>query len=984
MKKIIQNLVLCAGLFLFASMGTAFAASSYTVTETDATVGTNASLEIEYTVDTAAQTWAEDDTLTIQVPANFPQWASTTFTAEVDGDTTNDGTAETAITTGLGVGKYIIAGDMLQISWGALAGNWVVVNGSTTIRVLITAGNAPTYADATSTFTFGGATVAADTDPVGLDDVNAAAAVSTASVTLGTNSVVGVAGSTTINLTVPFALDTGDTIDITFPSYVDITGDAEVPTGTFLNTLAFSCDDSSQVLTCTATGGTASSTSGTLVLTGITTRYAGTTDITVFEIENGGVSANDIAIAAAATLTDGTAATSLTGLTADASSVSTVADSTGAVAVTLTFPTVLAATDTIKLTFPANYNLSTMTTPNNGVLAATIGLDNNVNVTVSGQEVTITLLGAQGATLETITLEANTITPYYADSAQNIAVLIEQNSAGAGGADVAASAANTGINVTAGTTTAHAANASVTLANAVANGEGTVTIGLSTGLDLAINDTITMTMPAWINVPTGAIAVTSESFDGLGTFTCAGVNGTRVVTCTATGAITAGASKNIVLTATTDLTAMYAHTSTTTDITDFAVNDNSNSNKDISSDATVAVTTTTVGTLASTNIAPLTLQSGVESANTITFTTTTTIPNLGIIAITYPSGFGVGRSSGVTATSLSGLDGTWTVTVSGQVVTLTQTGGGASAAGAKSLVIPQGIVAPSATGSAGTYTITTKIAAGSEIETDAAVTADTISGGQSSDSGETHTPATTTTTTATTTTTTTDTTTTDATTEDTTTDTTTTDTETPTEVTTSTGETITLNDISDHWGKTNITDMVSTGVVKGDPSGDFRPDGNLNRAEAAAMLYRVLGLSEPATPVESPFSDVAFDEWYAGYIAYLKDLKIVGGNPDGSYKPANDINRAEFLKMAMATYYYVVDATKKAEIDGLETGAMTTAYQDLNATDWFASKVTAATELGFVGGKDCTGGKCFDAGADITRAEATKILHGMFYDMLAE
>jgi hypothetical protein len=206
----------------------------------------------------------------------------------------------------------------------------------------------------------------------------------------------------------------------------------------------------------------------------------------------------------------------------------------------------------------------------------------------------------------------------------------------------------------------------------------------------------------------------------------------------------------------------------------------------------------------------------------------------------------------------------------------------------------------------------------------------------------------------------------------------------PVTVTTESGEIVTLNDVSNHWGKDNITDMVSTGVIKGDPDGDFRPDDSLNRAEAAAMLYRTLGLAEPAAPIEAPFSDVAFDGWYAGYVTYLKDLDIITGNPDGSYKPANNINRAEFLKLALSTYYYIVDETKKAEIDGLEAGPMTDAYQDLKATDWYAPKVTAATELSFVSGKDCDGGKCFDAGADVTRAEATKILHGMFYDMLTQ
>jgi hypothetical protein len=175
--------------------------------------------------------------------------------------------------------------------------------------------------------------------------------------------------------------------------------------------------------------------------------------------------------------------------------------------------------------------------------------------------------------------------------------------------------------------------------------------------------------------------------------------------------------------------------------------------------------------------------------------------------------------------------------------------------------------------------------------------------------------------------------------------------------------------------------MAEEGIVTGDPSGTFRPNDSLNRAEAAAILYRVLGFADPSAPTTKPFPDVAIDTWYAGYINELLDLDLVNGNPDGTYQPAESINRAEFLKLAMSVYYYVSDEETQAEIDALKAGAKTTAYEDL-ATAWYTSTVTAATELGFVSGKTCTGGKCFDAAAEITRAEATTILYNMFYAYL--
>ncbi|MFA6305618.1 MAG: S-layer homology domain-containing protein, partial [Candidatus Gracilibacteria bacterium] len=931
------------------------------------------------------------------------------YTVEIDEDVTNNGTDETAISAGLTAGTYVVAGRTLQIEWAAVAPEsvWTPNAGiTTTVRILITAGGYPTYILTPTTFTFSGVTAAVgpETDPSGTDTVTVSAAALVATVELSTNAVVGPTGATTINLSgLPFGLDTNDTIDITFPDYVDISALAPTtPTGTFIEngTAVLSCDDPGalQLLTCTVTSGT-SPTSGTLIIgavNGITTRYAGTTNITVFEIEHGGTATADIAIDADGSgLTDGTFATTLASLAADTTAVATVGDTTGTVTVAFTFPTVLAADDTIKLTFPTNYNISTMTTPQLAVLAATIGLDNNVNVAMSGQDVTITLLGAQGTGFHTISLEANVITPRYADTAQNLAVLIEKYNGTASGEDVAASAANTGIATPLAVTVAHAANAGIVFTNPAVKGSGTVVLTLSTGLDLAINDTITFTMPAWINVPTATLANTHTFTTDTGTFTCVGVNSTRVITCTVMAdTMDAGTTKTITLTATAALTAVYANISTATDVTDFSVN-NAVYSHPISADTSVAVSTTTVGALTGTNVAPQSLISGVESKNTISFTTATAIPIYGKISVTYPTGWSVAGAEGRTATDLSGLTGTWTASVSGQTVTFTQSGTGsaASTVGATVLALSNGIMPPSANGASGTYTITTKTAAGTAtlnfIETDALVAADTILGGTYS-SGD-DTPATTTTTTATTTTTTTPATTATTTTTPATTTTTTTEptlnpepsVENTTSVETTSGEIVTLTDLPEtFWATDVITAMAKAGIVQGNEDGTFKPNSSLNRAEASALLYRVMGLEEPVNPTLKPFTDVEIDQWYAGYVSELKTREVANGNPDGTYKPANSINRAEFLKLAMNLYKYLGDETTKAAVEALEKGTQTTAFKDLDTTAWYSGTVTAATEKGFIGGKACGADKCFDATAEITRAEATQVLYNMFGKML--
>ncbi len=186
-----------------------------------------------------------------------------------------------------------------------------------------------------------------------------------------------------------------------------------------------------------------------------------------------------------------------------------------------------------------------------------------------------------------------------------------------------------------------------------------------------------------------------------------------------------------------------------------------------------------------------------------------------------------------------------------------------------------------------------------------------------------------------------------------------------------------FSDIADHWGGEAIVEMASKGVVKGDPDGNFRPNDDLNRAEAAAILYRVLGLEEPEVPSEKPFSDVAVDLWYSGYIASLKNLELVNGNPDGTYLPGKDINRVEFLHLALNAYYYISSDELRAEIDA-HRSSESSLFEDVENGLWYSGTVRAAAALEIVEGAECGEGRCFMPTKNISRAEATKILFEMF------
>jgi hypothetical protein len=196
--------------------------------------------------------------------------------------------------------------------------------------------------------------------------------------------------------------------------------------------------------------------------------------------------------------------------------------------------------------------------------------------------------------------------------------------------------------------------------------------------------------------------------------------------------------------------------------------------------------------------------------------------------------------------------------------------------------------------------------------------------------------------------------------------------ETPTEETTATTASEMFSDEIPTWAEAAVTVLVNAGVVEGYADGTFGADYNLNRAEAGAMLWRVLMMGDPTGADSAPFTDVALGEWYTDYVSSLKDLGLVAGNPDDTFQPAENINRAEFLQLAMNVF----DQLNPIQDD--EGYELTEAYIDLDTSAWYAMTVSEATARGFVAGSDCDGGMCFNAAADITRAEASQILYNMF------
>ncbi len=93
---------------------------------------------------------------------------------------------------------------------------------------------------------------------------------------------------------------------------------------------------------------------------------------------------------------------------------------------------------------------------------------------------------------------------------------------------------------------------------------------------------------------------------------------------------------------------------------------------------------------------------------------------------------------------------------------------------------------------------------------------------------------------------------------------------------------------------------VREGIVEGYPDNTFRPDNDVNRAEALKILL----LSSNIKPPEDydnplPFNDVKTSDWFFPYVKDAIDLDVIEGYGDGTFRPANPMSRAEASKILL-------------------------------------------------------------------------------------
>ena len=166
-------------------------------------------------------------------------------------------------------------------------------------------------------------------------------------------------------------------------------------------------------------------------------------------------------------------------------------------------------------------------------------------------------------------------------------------------------------------------------------------------------------------------------------------------------------------------------------------------------------------------------------------------------------------------------------------------------------------------------------------------------------------------------------------------------------------------DVAGSWEEGPVLALAALGAVGGYPDGTFRPAQAVSRAEFAALLQRGLHLAPGSAAALSGFPDAAaVPSWAAPALAAAAGAGLLQGGAGGALDPGGDLSRAEAAVIA-------------ARALGLGAGKAP-AFQDAAAIpSWAAGAVAAAVQDGLLQGyPDGT----FRPLQPVTRAEAAALL----------
>ncbi len=177
---------------------------------------------------------------------------------------------------------------------------------------------------------------------------------------------------------------------------------------------------------------------------------------------------------------------------------------------------------------------------------------------------------------------------------------------------------------------------------------------------------------------------------------------------------------------------------------------------------------------------------------------------------------------------------------------------------------------------------------------------------------------------------------------------------------THTVEDLDMDALDDHWSKGYLENLVGEEdfleeAITTESFFDLLtdmfvdPDKGMDRGQAMQFLVTLAGYDVPEI-TETSFTDLDVDHERAPYIEYAYSQALIGGYPDGTFRPDQVLNRVEALKIIMVFFEKDVDDTLAGDelLDLYELDE--NPFDDLGMDSWYAAYVFRAFADGVVQG----------------------------------
>ncbi|GGD85072.1 S-layer homology domain-containing protein [Paenibacillus nasutitermitis] len=156
-----------------------------------------------------------------------------------------------------------------------------------------------------------------------------------------------------------------------------------------------------------------------------------------------------------------------------------------------------------------------------------------------------------------------------------------------------------------------------------------------------------------------------------------------------------------------------------------------------------------------------------------------------------------------------------------------------------------------------------------------------------------------------------------------------------------------MNDVKGHWAQADVNDMSSRLIVNGVTATKFRPDASITRAEFVAIVTRGLGIQDAA--YDGSFKDVKINSWYARTVQAAINYKLIDGYEDGTFRPDQNVSRQEATAVLVraASIAKLKSELPAAEV----TRVLSAFKDGSEIASWARTNVAAAISLNLMNGR---------------------------------